>query len=66
MVNNNQNEIALDDVMTVDDVANYLKTTKNFVYNLIKDDKIKCYKMSKKAWRIPKKSLQDYLDNLNR
>lgn len=63
---NNDNNISLDDVMSVDDVANYLKMTRNFVYGLIKEGKLNCYKLSRKAWRIPKKSVQEYLNSLDK
>lgn len=55
----------LDDILTVEEVAKYLKVTKIFVYKLIDDKKIDAYKISRKMIRIPKKSVQDYLTGVN-
>ena len=49
------------DIMTIDDVVNYLKIGRSKVYSLLTSGEIKAMKFGK-IWRIPKESIKDYID----
>jgi len=47
-------------LMTVDEVAEYLKIGKNRTYDLLRDKKIKALRIGT-VWRIPKQAVEEYI-----
>lgn len=47
-------------LMTVDEVAEYLKIGKNRTYDLLRDNKIKAFRIGS-VWRIPKQAIDEYI-----
>lgn len=55
-----ENNRRYDDVMTVEEVMDYLAMGKNSVYNLLKNGELTFFKIGRK-YRITKKSVQAYV-----
>ena len=51
---------ALDDILTVEELAEVLKIGTSQAYKIVRTGKLKAYKEGK-DWKIPKKSLEDYI-----
>jgi excisionase family DNA binding protein len=51
-----------DDVMTIEDVMDYLAVGKCTAYKLLKQKKIKSFRIGK-VYKIPKESLLEYVRN---
>ena len=50
------------DIMTIDEVVQYLKLGRSKVYSLLTSGELKGMKFGK-IWRIPKESVQQYIDD---
>ena len=50
------------DIMTIDDVVNYLRIGRSKVYSMLTSGELKAMKFGK-MWRIPKANVQEYIDN---
>ena len=53
------------DVLTVEDLMEYLSIGKTTAYKLLKSKKIKVVRIGK-LYRIPKKSVDEYLETMRR
>ena len=53
-----------DDVLTVEDVCEVLMIGRNRVYELLSTRQLKGFKIGKRSWRIPKRSLIEYIEHL--
>ncbi|ROR28516.1 excisionase family DNA binding protein [Mobilisporobacter senegalensis] len=49
-----------EDLITIDDLCDMLNIGKNSAYNLLKDKKIKAFRIGR-VWKIPKKSVEEYV-----
>lgn len=49
-----------DELITVDDMQRLLGIGKNTAYELLKENKIKCFRIGK-IWKIPKRSIEEYI-----
>lgn len=49
------------DILTVNDVCDILRIGKNQAYDLLSSGKLKAFHTSNRTWKIPKKSLTEYL-----
>lgn len=49
------------EVMTVEEVMDYLLMGRNTLYHLLQTGEIKGFRIGKK-WRIPKKCVEEYID----
>lgn len=56
----NKSEIA---IYTFEEAREILKTSKSTLRNLLDSGELKGFKLGKYNWRIPKKSLMEYIDN---
>ena len=52
------------DVMTIDDLAIYLKIPKSTLYKLVREGQIPCQKVGR-HWRFRKESINQWLDRSN-
>jgi len=52
----------LEELMTIKDVADFLKVKPVTVYKLVHERKLPCIKISK-AWRFKKEMLEKWIDN---
>ena len=50
------------DVVSVDDIMQMLKIGKNAVYNLLKSNEIKCFRIGK-CYKVPKTSVIAYINS---
>lgn len=50
-----------DKILTVNDVAEMLYVGRNTIYDLLNSGQLKGFRIGSKSWRIPKKSLDDYI-----
>lgn len=50
------------EVLTVEEVMDYLLMGRNTLYWLLQTGKMKGFRIGKK-WRIPKKSIEEYIDH---
>lgn len=55
-----------EDVLTVEDVCEILMIGRNRVYELLSSGTLKGFKIGQRCWRIPKKYLSEYIENLGR
>lgn len=51
----------IDDILTVNDVAEILYVGRNAVYELLNSGQLKGFRIGSKTWRIPKKYLDDFI-----
>ena len=51
-----------DNIYTFNEVAEILKTSKQQLRKLLKSGEIKAFKLGKYKWKIPKKSLDNYIE----
>lgn len=49
-----------DDIITVEEMQKLLGIGKNTAYELLKQNKIKCFRIGK-IWKIPKQSVEEYI-----
>jgi len=49
-----------DELITVDEMQKLLGVGKNTAYELLNQNKIKCFRIGK-IWKIPKKSIEEYI-----
>mgnify|MGYP002588524988 FL=1 len=49
------------EILTIDDVMDYLNTGRNSVYKLLISGKLKGFRIGR-VWKISKKSLDKYID----
>ena len=49
------------EILTIDEVMDYLNTGRNSVYKLLISGKLKGFRIGR-VWTIPKKSLDKYID----
>lgn len=49
-----------DDLITVEEMQKLLGIGKNTAYQLLKNNKIKCFRIGK-LWRIPKEAIREYI-----
>ena len=49
------------EILTIDEVMDYLNTGRNSVYKLLISGKLKGFRIGR-VWKIPKKSLDKYID----
>ena len=49
------------EILTIDEVIDYLNTGRNSVYKLLISGKLKGFRIGR-VWKIPKKSLDKYID----
>ena len=50
------------DIMRFEEVMEYLDIGKNTLYSLLKSGEINAFKIGK-VWKIPRKSVEDYINN---
>lgn len=50
------------DIMRFEEVMEYLDIGKNTLYGLLKNGEINAFKIGK-VWKIPRKSVEDYINN---
>jgi|GEM_PF-4727838 len=61
----NAKKFTMPEIMTVEDVAEYLKTSKVTVYNLIKTGRIKTFTLGENKIRIQREELQKYINTFH-
>jgi len=49
------------DILTVDEVMDYLYIGRNTLYKLLNDGELKAFKLGK-SWKIPRKEIDAYID----
>ena len=49
-----------DELITVEDMQKLLGIGKNTAYELLKEKKIKCFRIGR-IWKIPKRSIEEYI-----
>ena len=49
-----------DELITVEDMQKLLGIGKNTAYELLRQNKIKCFRIGR-LWKIPKKSIEEYI-----
>ncbi len=57
-------QINRDQVLTIDELATYLKISKSTLYKLVQEDKIPGQKVGK-HWRFRRKTIDEWLDQRN-
>lgn len=50
------------EILTTDEVMDFLGIGRNTIYELLNDKKIKAFKIGK-VWKIPRKSLDEYINS---
>lgn len=50
------------DILTPEDVMEYLDIGKNSVYDILNSGELKAFKIGRK-WKIPRKELDNYINN---
>ena len=55
------NDMTNDEIYTFDEVLQILKTSKQQLRKLLKNGEIKGFKLGTYKWRIPKKALDNYI-----
>lgn len=55
----------LNDTLTLKDTAQYLRVTKQTVYNMVKKGRIKAYKVGRE-WRFFRSDIMEYLESTSR
>lgn len=54
-----------DEIMTVNEVAEYLKISEVTTYKLVQEGKIPAFKIGR-HWRVEKRDLSEFIDKLKR
>lgn len=49
-----------DELITIEEMQQLLGIGKNTAYQLLKENKIKCFRIGR-IWKIPKKSLEEFI-----
>lgn len=49
-----------DELVTVEDMQKLLGIGKNTAYELLRENKIKCFRIGR-VWKIPKRSIEEYI-----
>ena len=49
-----------DELVTVEDMQKLLGIGKNIAYVLLRENKIKCFRIGR-VWKIPKRSIEEYI-----
>lgn len=49
-----------DELITVEEMQQLLGIGKNTAYQLLKENKIKCFRIGR-IWKIPKKSIEEFI-----
>lgn len=49
-----------DELITVEEMQQLLGVGKNTAYQLLKENKIKCFRIGR-IWKIPKKSIEEFI-----
>lgn len=52
---------SIDEILTVNDVAEILYVGKNTVYDLLNAGQLKGFRIGSKSWRIPRQCLNEYI-----
>lgn len=55
----------MSDILTLKDTAQYLRVTKQTVYNMVKKGRIKAYKVGRE-WRFFRSDIMEYLESTSR
>ena len=55
----------MSDILTLKDTAQYLRVTKQTVYNMVKKGRIKAYKVGRE-WRFFRSNIMEYLESTSR
>ena len=55
----------MSDVLTLKETAEYLRVSRQTVYNMIKDRRIKAYKVGRE-WRFFRSNIMEYLESTSR
>ena len=56
----------MQDLMTLEEVARYLKVTKRTVRTMIERDGLPAFKMGPRQWRVVREELEAWLSTLKR
>lgn len=51
------------DILTLDEVMDLLNIGKNALYKLLSSGKLKAFRIGRN-WKIPRKSVDEYIDNM--
>lgn len=51
------------DILTIENVCDVLMIGRNQAYKLLKNGELKGFKIGKRAWKIPKNSLKEFIDS---
>lgn len=49
------------EILTVDDVCDWLSTSKNIIYELLRSNEIKGFKITR-VWKISRISVEEYIE----
>ena len=49
-----------DELITVEDMQKLLGIGKNTAYELLRENKVKCFRIGR-IWKIPKRSIEEYI-----
>lgn len=55
----------MSDILTLKETAEYLRVSRQTVYNMIKDRRIKAYKVGRE-WRFFRSNIMEYLESASR
>ena len=55
----------MSDILTLKEAAEYLRVSRQTVYNMIKDRRIKAYKVGRE-WRFFRSNIMEYLESTSR
>ena len=55
----------MSDILTLKEAAEYLRVSRQTVYNMIKDRRIKAYKVGRE-WRFFRSDIMEYLESTSR
>ena len=55
----------MSDILTLKETAEYLRVSRQTVYNMIKDRRIKAYKVGRE-WRFFRSNIMEYLESTSR
>ena len=55
----------MSDILTLKETAEYLRVSRQTVYNMIKDRRIKAYKVGRE-WRFFRSNVMEYLESTSR
>lgn len=54
----------MNDILNLNETADYLRVSKQTVYNMIKDGRIKAYKVGRE-WKILRSDIVEYLESVS-